>query len=97
MLLEEACTELDLHLAEHSSGGTFDNTFARYEAALAERSHLRSQLDTLKQTVSNLDQIVTFSLSLPNPSQNTSLQTVRKEAVNQKKEVQKTVSTLTPL
>ena len=92
-LLEESCTELDLHLAEHDSGGTFDRTFARYKAALVETSQLKSQLESLKQSVTVLDQLVTFfSLRVPNPSQNTSLQTIRKEAGNKTIEIKRTVS-----
>jgi hypothetical protein len=92
-LLEEACTNLDLHLAEHNSGGTFDNTFSRYITALSEKAHLKEKLKSLTQTITLLDQLITyFSLHLPNPSQCQSLATVQQEAANKRVEAKRVVS-----
>lgn len=82
-LLEEACTSLDLRLAEAnhglpSSGGS---TFNQYSIVLEQRSSLKAQLQSQNSHAEMLQQLSTYlTLSLPNPEQNQPLQAIRKEA-----------------
>jgi hypothetical protein len=80
-LIENACNELDLHLAEFEEGGDFGNTFDKYASALKKRDALKLTLPQKEQTATTLEQLVTFfSLTLPNPLTNVTLINLRQEA-----------------
>lgn len=90
--MEDACTNLDFQLAVFNSGGPVD---AIYTTALTEMMKLNEKLKQLKQVITVLDDLVTyFSVRLPNPSQSSSLATVRQEAAKKKAEVRNIVSTM---
>jgi len=77
-LLEGACTQLDLLLAEHSSVGGTDNSFQEYVAALKKKEQLEQKLKVAEQRVTAIDQIVTFfSLNSPDPAHNQNLKLLR--------------------
>lgn len=78
-LLEEACTELDLYLAESASHdwGAAD-TFDRYASALNHLSELKEKRFTQEQQSSMLSQLATY-LSLT-PSNNGAFLLIRREA-----------------
>lgn len=65
-LLESACTELDLLLAEHASTeGRTGDSFGTYVDALRKRDELKSSLAMEEQKANLLEQLLTyFSLTL---------------------------------
>ena len=77
-LLEGACTELDLLLAEHISGGGEGDTYQQYAAALRKREQLKFTRASEEQHATMLEQLVT--LFSPDPSQSKSLATIREES-----------------
>ena len=82
-LLEDACKELDLRLAEanHGKGGVGGDTFIQYSVTLQQKASLKSQLDSQKAHANLLEQLATFfSLSLPEPETSEPLRAVRSEA-----------------
>lgn len=82
-LLEEACTELDLRLAEESCGfpGTGGSTFNQYSVLLEQMSSLKVQLKSQTSHAEVLEHLAVFmSLSLPNAETNELLKAVRREA-----------------
>ena len=80
-LLENACNELDLHLAEFEEGGDFGNTFEKCASALKKRDALKLALPQKEQTASTVEQLVTFfSMTLPNASTNVTLINLRQQA-----------------
>ena len=82
-LLEEACTELDLRLAEgnNGEGGIGSGTFIQYSVALKQRSSLKFQLDSQMAHVTVLEQLATFlTLSLADAEGSEPLRAVRREA-----------------
>lgn len=82
-LLEKACTELDLLLAEHTSVGGDGNTYFRYVEALRKKEKLTSTLTTAEQCATLLDQLVSlFSLHVPNAAHQQQLIILRQEASN---------------
>ena len=93
-LLEAACTELDLYVAEHNSGRTFDNSsFQQYMTTLKDQSELKVKLEALEQSVALMDQLVTyFSTRISNPAQSVHLQTILKETANKRVELRALVS-----
>lgn len=79
-LLESACTELDLLLAEHLSGGRTGDSFESYVDALRKRDRLKSSMATEEQKANNtLEQLLTF-LSLTLPATTPSLLIISEEA-----------------
>lgn len=82
-LLEEACTSLDLRLAEenHGPSGTGGHTFNEYSIVLEQRSSLKVQLESQVSHAELLEQLATYlSLSVPDPEQSEPLKAVRNEA-----------------
>jgi len=78
-LLEEGCTELDLKLAESSSGSDFGGS--KFREALARKSLLLSELDRQKTYTTLLDQMTTYlCLTLPDAQTSSFLQELKKEA-----------------
>lgn len=70
-LLEGACTELDLLLAEHESVGCVGNTYSEYVEALKRREQLKASCTIEEQRATMLEQLVTyFSIKLPDPASN---------------------------
>lgn len=95
-LLEQACTELDLHLASitttEENGNSDSRTFDRYAASLRRLSELKNRLDAEKQTTTLLDQLTTFfSITLVDASTNSSLQRLRSQAMKAWEAVHDTV------
>ena len=94
--LEEACTELDLHLASISNGDDSreaDDTFSRYSSALQQVSQLKTRLGSKKQAAVFLDQLVTyFSVTLVTASANSSFRSLQNGALKSWEAVKKTVS-----
>ena len=80
-LLEGACTELDLLLAQHASVGGLGTSFDEYIVALKRREEQSAALTEAEQRVTALDQLVTFfSLHLHNPAHNQQLRLLRESA-----------------
>ena len=82
-LLEDACTERDMRMAEanHGGGGVGTDTFVQYSATLQQRSCLKAQLESQLAHVTVLEQFVTFvTLSLPDPENSEPLLAARREA-----------------
>ena len=93
MLLEDACTELDVRMAEenHSEGGVGTNTFVQYSATLQQRSCLKAQLESQLAHVTVLEQLVTYlMLNLPNPESSEPLLSARREASLARSRAEKT-------
>ena len=68
-LLEGACTELDLLLAEHISVGCMGSSYNEYVTALRKGEQLRSSLHQEEQRATMMEQLVTyFSLSIARAS-----------------------------
>lgn len=92
-LLEESCTELDLELSEHVSGGDFGNSFESYVAALKRTSELKPMMEKLNSTATLLEQILAFALvSTPNPAITSDLSTIREKATRIRTETRVIVS-----
>ena len=83
-LLEAACTELDLLLAEHTSAGLGNgvgNTYEDYVTALRKREGLKDSMAKEENRATTLEQLVTFfSLTLQTPSVNQQISVIRQEA-----------------
>ena len=82
-LLEEACTELDLRLAEESHGlpGTGGSTFNQYSVLLEKMSSIKVQLESQTSHTRVLEQLAVYlSLSVPNPESSEPLKAIRREA-----------------
>ncbi len=87
-LLEGACTELDLLLAEHTSAGVGAGTYSEYVTALKKRESLKSSLADKENHATNLEQLVTFfSLASQTSSGNQQLSNLRQEASKARLEV----------
>lgn len=96
-LLEAACTELDLLLAEHMSGGGVGvgNTYGDYVIALRKREELKNSLAVEENRATTMEQMVTFfSLTIQTPSGNQQLSTLRQEASKVRLSVNALVSVL---
>lgn len=98
--MEEACHKLDLESADpgtfsaaHNQGGI---AFSHYAEELQQLSELKDDAEKCKHTLTLLEQLSTFcSLTLPEDDQNFEL--VRKEAVEQRKKLDKMVYCLLPI
>ena len=92
-LLEDACKQLDIKLAEANLGsGTGGSTFQQYSTALQQHSSLKSQLQSRKEQVTMLEQLNTFlTLSLPDPESSALVHGVRSEATTARRIVDQMV------
>ena len=82
-LLEDACTELDLRMAEvnHGEGGVGSGSFIEYSIALQQRSALKSHLESRMAHVTLLEQLATFlAVSSADPEGSEPLRAMRSEA-----------------
>ena len=82
-LLGEACTELDLKLAECSGSGdniSAGESYSHYIALLKRRSLLRMEMETQQGYVKVMDQLVTYT-ALALPDADDTLTELQKEAV----------------
>ena len=80
-LLEGACTELDLLLAQHTAQGGEGNTYEQYVSALRKRDQLKSTVATEEQRATIMEQLITFfSLNIPNEAHRQQLALLRQEA-----------------
>lgn len=79
VLLEDACSELDLLLAQYSSGSSSGSTFEQYSSALKEEQQLKSALQLEVNKATMLEQLVTY-ITIHTPSASTDMTTLRHEA-----------------
>ena len=82
--MEEACTELDLKLAEvkRGEGGIGGTTFVKYSILLQQWSSLKAQHESQEAHATLLEQLTTYlALSLPDAETNTVLLAAKSEAV----------------
>ena len=90
-LLEEACHELDLKLACHFSTHIQHGSYSEYVHKLRELTSTRAALDTAKQAVSDVEQIVVY-MSITLDQTNPLLQRMLSHRAESRKEVEKLVS-----
>lgn len=81
-LLGDACSELDLKLAESSRGNVNGgSTYNHYVALLRRRSVLRMEMENQQNHVTVMNEMVTFaSLTLPDAEHNNILKELRMDA-----------------
>ena len=83
-LLGEACTELDLKLADCSGSGSDisgGESYSHYIDLLRIRSLLRMEIETQQSYVCVLDELVTY-IALALPGENATLTELQEEAVS---------------
>ena len=90
-LLEEACHELDLKLACHFTSEIQHGSYSEYVHKLRELTKTKAALDTAKQTVSNLDQLVVY-FSITFGQTNPLLQGLLPHRAESRRKVEKLVS-----
>ena len=93
--MEEACTELDIKLAEvkQGKGGIGGTTFVQYSILLQQWSSLRAQHQSQDAHATLLEQLSTYlTLSLPNVETNPVLNAAKSEAVLACKRAQEMVN-----
>ena len=93
--MEEACTELDLKLAEvkQGEGDIGGTTFVQYSILLQQRSSLKAQHQSQDAHATLLEQLSTYlTLSLPDAETNTVLQAAKSEAILARKRAQEMVN-----
>lgn len=90
-LLEEACHELDLKLACHFSSSIQHGSYSEYVRKMRELTSTRAALDTAKQAVSGVEQLVVY-LSITLDQTNPLLQGMLHHQAECRKEVEKLVS-----
>ena len=90
--MEEACTELDLKLAEvkQGEGGIGGTTFVQYSVVLKQWSSLKAQQESQDAYATLLEQLTAYlSLSLPNAETNTILLAAKNEAALARRRAQR--------
>ena len=94
-LLEEACHELDLLLAEHISGEQGSGTsHDQYSSALHQLSELKERLGVERQAADLAEQVNTYLvLTLPDTQESQQMQALRQEASARRRRVTATVRT----
>ena len=89
-LLEEACHELDLKLSCHFSSQTQHGSYSLYVDKLRDLTKTKAQLETAKQIVTNLEQLVVY-LSITLDQTNPLLQGFLHHQAESRKEIEKLV------
>ena len=80
-LLGDACSELDLKLAESSRGSDGGSTYNHYVALLKRRSALRTELNDKQSHVTLMREMVAFaSLTLPDAEHSNMLKELQRDA-----------------
>ena len=92
-LLEEACTEVDLALAQESTPGEVNNSFNRYLITLRELHQVKQQHAVQRQHADVLHETVTYlSIDLPDAETDPSLTALRAHAAIEEKNASALVS-----
>lgn len=85
-LLEDACIELDIKLAECGDSSCGGSSFAYYVSLLKQRSLLKLELESQRGYLTLIDQMATHLSVTRGPSDNF-LNELRKESANTRKSI----------